>query len=928
MSNSSLNTPEYLRSPCPNVWDWSERGDVATWSDRSTAAFASQLGLVLERLTVSLPGLPPLSSLLLVLQAASSSETTSPQAVTVGRLLAIAELAEQESLGNIASMLQALQALPADVRSGIDAQVALVEYLLADCPASLYEASDVSGQSVLQWLRLDPHDRPLQDQSSFVDETAYLKTRNRRTLASLFFMAARPLDVPAIELLRRTGLETLPEPTEVEPPTLERTGDLLRELRDDQQFGSLAQSALAVAATVSLPRRPQDHDVLPAGGVSDISNRGTPEQLLLSELAQEPMAMLARIATGQALYLRRESPPAPRPHCQPVLLEAGIRTWGKRRLQLATLALGISTALQRRNDVAVRVVTVAGQQHWEENFLSRDGLVEHLERLLTDIHPGPAIAQWLATTNSDKAQEAAAEPIIVVTANTDADPGFQAALRDVPRPYLIIRLEHDDVARILRRTAMGDEQLQHIALADASLGSPDAKRSDARPLFLNLQTSPLRFTYEFQQDWCCVGPNASLWLVTRDARLLWYPEEKYGGIEIVRGIQKRHIRAHQIDGDRLQLVVISEADSGVLLSINGPRQHAAACVLELCGIDGSAASFSLTDDALWVFHAAYLSMLDPATGQLLSRERIVGTKVGANVVLDLENHLTVKSRAAGKIVSNKIANPFGAELGHLIPLPDGESVAVTRDLSQGCLLPPFSASPPSTSFPTSVRTSGGPATYLATSSDQQRLLFELPPSTHVVRALNGVRGTPRYIMLTLAPEPGRVLPWENSVSTYAQLESAALPLRFPAVRKKLVGLQPHPNGLLLFRTHTQASVQLRVSANQRHLKLIQGRDVRNADFVEFDEPQPLDEGGDAKAPRLRRAVLRGGTVWLDSRGLLHLRCHRDGSELTLVLHDDHLAGWSNRWGVFGGPYFIAEDTAKPVPAEVVQWLQSFNLDCL
>ncbi len=928
MNHGPPNAPEFLRSPCPNVWDWSDGGDVATWSNGSTAAFASQLALVLERLTMSLQGLPPLTSLLLVLDAAASSATTDYSATVTARLKKVAEHAEQTSLGGIVAMLESLQTLPAELRSGVDAQVALVEYLLVDCPSSLYEASDVSVESVLQWLQLAPDDRPEQTELTFVDETTYLKARNRRTFAALFFMATRPIDGQAIESLRRTGLETLPEPAELETPTTECTGDLLQELREDSQFGNLAHAALAVAATVSLPRRPEDHDVLPAGGVSDISNRGTPEQLLLSELAQEPMAMLARIATGQALYLRRESPPAPRPHSQPVLLEAGIRTWGKRRLQLATLALGVSAAVQRREDVAVRVVTVAGREHWEEDFLTRAGLMTHLGRLPTDVHPGPAIAQWMAEQGADRAGEAMAEPIIVVTANTDADPRFQESMREVPRPYIVLRLEHDDTAQILRRTSLGDERLQQVALADASLGSPTAGGSESRPLFVDLQTSPLRFAYDFGQDWCCVGPRPSLWLVTRDGRLLWYPEAKYGGIEVARGISKQHIRAHHVDTDRLQLVVIPEPDVGFILTANGPRQHAEARVLDLGGLDASAAEVSMTNGAVWFFHDSTLSMFDSATGQFLAREQGAVARVGSNVVRDQKHQLTVKSRAAGHIVSESIANPFADQIGHVIQLPHRGIVAITQDLSLWCWTHPFSQTSSTSQCSTSILTDRGPAIHVATSSDRQRLLFELRPPVRVLRALNGVRGSARYVMLSLKPEPGRVLADGHTVAILSTLEQMALPSRFPAVRKKLLGLQPHRDGLVFFRTPTRSSVQLRVSDNKRHLKLLQFRGSRQADFVEFGESQPLDEDNPAKTPRLRRADLRGGPVWLDSRGLLHFRSNRDDSELTLVLHDDHLAGWSSRWGTFGGPYFIGEANAKPVPPEVVEWLRGFNQDCL
>jgi hypothetical protein len=52
----------------------------------------------------------------------------------------------------------------------------------------------------------------------------------------------------------------------------------------------------------------------------------------------------------------------------------------------------------------------------------------------------------------------------------------------------------------------------------------------------------------------------------------------------------------------------------------------------------------------------------------------------------------------------------------------------------------------------------------------------------------------------------------------------------------------------------------------------------------------------------------GGAVWLDSRGLLHLRSSNPAhSEVTLVLRDGWLAGWTSDGKVFGDDYYYERD---------------------
>ncbi len=69
---------------------------------------------------------------------------------------------------------------------------------------------------------------------------------------------------------------------------------------------------------VHLPRPLLQPDDIPVGGVSDISNRGTIDRLLLSELAQDDEMLTTRVAMNEVMYLRRETPPQ-NPPAHPVI---------------------------------------------------------------------------------------------------------------------------------------------------------------------------------------------------------------------------------------------------------------------------------------------------------------------------------------------------------------------------------------------------------------------------------------------------------------------------------------------------------------------------------------------------------------------------------------------------------------------------------
>ena len=65
----------------------------------------------------------------------------------------------------------------------------------------------------------------------------------------------------------------------------------------------------AMVSALSLPPRRATPPQLPLGGYADVTTRGEPEQLLLSQLALDPDDFVRRFAEKELLYFRREEPP-------------------------------------------------------------------------------------------------------------------------------------------------------------------------------------------------------------------------------------------------------------------------------------------------------------------------------------------------------------------------------------------------------------------------------------------------------------------------------------------------------------------------------------------------------------------------------------------------------------------------------------------
>ena len=101
---------------------------------------------------------------------------------------------------------------------------------------------------------------------------------------------------------------------------------------------------------LSLPPRRLDRSELQTDGYSDLTTRGTPEQILPIQFALEDEEFLRRFAERELLYFHRETPRPPAVEEMVLLLDQGVRTWGDVRLVLAGAAMALARQAERRSD--------------------------------------------------------------------------------------------------------------------------------------------------------------------------------------------------------------------------------------------------------------------------------------------------------------------------------------------------------------------------------------------------------------------------------------------------------------------------------------------------------------------------------------------------------------------------------------------------
>ncbi|MEM6473565.1 MAG: hypothetical protein AAF802_28660, partial [Planctomycetota bacterium] len=373
-AESQLFTPviQYLGPPGPELWCWLDDGDTLAWQDDlTTVTFSKEVRQVVSILSSTHPGLPSFTAIIVPLSIALGRVGSQDIERRMVHWLECQRIDGRhvdrviDVLSGWPKVIEAVDQLSPNA-AGV---AAIISFGLRDARDWLRDTASIPSATVLEELDKDPRDRvstrDLVD--SFPRSFRLWQSMSKRAWETLLHFSRQTIDPLELSTWLRTGLIDLPAPDEPSPIDRTPITSLLRTLNEKPDshdiVGMVASTATAVSAMVSLPRKPSQPDELPLGGFSDITNRGTPDRLLISELASPPELLMARIAQGEALYVRREIPPGPAPPIRPVLIEQSLRCWGDTRVRMTALALAYGSLEERVSTTRCQFHVVNGGNH-------------------------------------------------------------------------------------------------------------------------------------------------------------------------------------------------------------------------------------------------------------------------------------------------------------------------------------------------------------------------------------------------------------------------------------------------------------------------------------------------------------------------------------------------------------------------------------
>ncbi|PTX62879.1 hypothetical protein C8N46_102279 [Kordia periserrulae] len=331
-------------------------------------------------------GLPPFGALVLVFLATNSGEVDS----AIKEIFA--ETLEKHTnfptVGHIdfaaaESFLKTLRILPEAYKKG-QKRVDLLVFLFEMANHSL---SPKYSDEILDFI---------QNQS---DELHVCSVKQEITVATLSkdinALALLHKRYPTVEALVQAWLkiEEVPvDPEDAEIEHISQNPDIIQQLIEDPKTFFMGSLVKRLWSGIQLPMHYSHPGEMPLGGISDITNKGKFDNILMSEFANDDLIFLHRIANKEALFIRRETTPEEDLRTRIFLIDTTIKNWGTPKI--LSFATAFSFIHHPKNNMYFQPYAL-GETYQQLHFDTKENVSTGLQLASPKLDAAEAIEKFI-----------------------------------------------------------------------------------------------------------------------------------------------------------------------------------------------------------------------------------------------------------------------------------------------------------------------------------------------------------------------------------------------------------------------------------------------------------------------------------------------------------------------------------------------------
>ncbi|NHA06340.1 hypothetical protein G7092_21200 [Mucilaginibacter sp. HC2] len=609
MTEQEIQTIRYFQGVNGYFWKWAEEGNVLEFANGRTICYREDLVFILDSLEIS--GKIGIGTVLLLLCACKDNYDTLFE--LTGHLHKLAYLPgykpvehaiAKELTERTQDLMKLINDLPFEYRSGIK-RVAL-------CQAVLENSKQQPGKPLKNLLKTF--------RNGSLDELIFNRTIDfgftilQTDLIPLALALGQFKDTAALEMKLRTGIAKIPIKADIPLPA-PVPDELMAVLAADLKTAGLARLAHQISAALNIPMHLSGSSEQSIGGVSDISNRGHFDKLLLSELAQDDLLLTARLANNEALFLQREEMPDQANQEWHILLDTTLKMWGMPRVFGLAAALAFSEG--RKRD-PLDAWALGGKGSFPMELHTKEGILTTLEQLDPSLNCGAQLKKLVSDIATARAKY-----VLITGPHYREDPVFMEAFTHVKEQLDYLVEVSRDGHITLYETRGKRYKLAASALIDLEETLFNRKRPGMRknnlsglPVMLSETDFPLLFPaskIKLNHNNTFKLNTGQMAIITQDRRVLCWAEKEYGARELVDQLDVGDCYWGQVKA--YLFILIRNLPGAYLRIYQVDMENHNLMIHELNNIKAEEVKF---DNGL--FHIARVSdvvSVDPLTGQTM-----------------------------------------------------------------------------------------------------------------------------------------------------------------------------------------------------------------------------------------------------------------------------------------------------------------------
>ncbi len=363
VDNADL-TNNYFSCPENYFWKWDDNGEVITTIEGETICYREDLVMILNRLEPV--GFPHLGTILFILLASKNKDIDIFFKSASFKNFTRKSKVPQSIGWKAVEMLKAINQLSPSLRTS-HARAHLIQEL------SKRFSKNIPTQScafILDAFKSGQHDHVF-----FIKKAGGLKIEAEEDFKNLAAAFDYFENEEKLALLLRTGLDQIVEKVDFKVEQEPVQENIFQILDKDNKTARFSRLAKHLIASMAVPVKLSQSAEQLYGGISDISNRGNYDKLLLSELAHDADTFMARIVNNEALYLRKEAPPSRADMMRCVLIDTTIKMWGTPKV----FAIAAALANSQQKGTVVTAFGIGGHDIIPLDLGTKAGVIKGLE---------------------------------------------------------------------------------------------------------------------------------------------------------------------------------------------------------------------------------------------------------------------------------------------------------------------------------------------------------------------------------------------------------------------------------------------------------------------------------------------------------------------------------------------------------------------